>query len=131
MKILVDTHFLLWILFDSEKIKKQEREEFLNLENDIFISVVSLWEISLKVSIGKLQLYNVVPEEIHDLLKKNGFSILNLEHTIASSFHNLPREHKDPFDRLLIWQAINNNMYFLSRDKDVLKYKKHGLMLFK
>ena len=95
------------------------------------MSIITFWEISLKYNLGKLDLKNVTPEELPDLAKQTGFEIFNLNEYNASSFHKLPKDsHKDPFDRLLIWQSIQNNMTVISRDKNFDEKKHFGLKIF-
>ncbi|VAX37763.1 FIG00768848: hypothetical protein [hydrothermal vent metagenome] len=131
MRILLDTHILLWSLFESKKIKKYEREALIDPQNEILVSSISLWEISLKFSIGKLELHNILPEDILAIVQKTGFSIINMEAQEACSYHQLPKfAHKDPFDRMLIWQAICQNFYFMTHDKACEEYKKKGLKIF-
>ena len=103
MKILLDTHHLLWSLFESHKIYKKEREIILNPSSIIFVSLISLWEINLKYSLGKLEMIDCFPEEIPYYIDKSGFKILPLKIEEVSSFYKLPKLHKDPFDRLIIW----------------------------
>lgn len=131
MKYLLDTHVFLWSLFDTSKLTKSIKEILLNEQNDIYVSTISFWEISLKFSIGKLNLQNIQPEELPDYSIKSGFEILNIDEFIASSFHQLPRlSHSDPFDRMLIWQSITSNMTILSKDEKFKDYISHGLKLF-
>lgn len=129
MDILLDTHFVLWVLLDSPKIKPWQKKHIQNPKNGVFASTVSLWEISLKYSLGKLHLKGITPEQMPELLQTSGYEILDLTKETASSFHKLSREHGDPFDRLLIWQAIENRLQFLSSDPAVPQYTKHGLRL--
>jgi len=131
MKLLLDTHSFLWTLLDQKKLSLKARELITNPENSVWVSVISFWEISLKFSIGKLKLKATSPEQFPALAKKMGFSILELSDLVSSSFHQLPRlKHKDPFDRMLIWQAIQENSGFVSKDKEIKKYERLGLKLF-
>jgi len=120
MKILLDTHYLLWALIDSKKLKKREKQIILDEKNDIFISTISFWEISLKYSIGKLIFENIKIDDIIPAIKKSGYNILPFNEYEAISFYKLGQlKNKDPFDRMLIWQAIKNNLYFLTSDKKI------------
>lgn len=128
MQILIDTNILLWILFDDDKLKKEERKIIANTDNEIIISSISLFEISLKYSIKKLKLNNITPDQIPELLLSNGYEIENISFETFASFYKLPNEiHKDPFDRILIWEAINKKLLLLSRDSKFKSYKKYGL----
>jgi PIN domain nuclease of toxin-antitoxin system len=128
MSFLLDTHTLLWSLFDPAKLGKKGTEIINNPELTVVVSVVSFWELSLKYATGKLELGNVTPDDFPGLVRQSGFDILPLAESDAATFHHLPRlEHKDPFDRLLIWQAISRKLTFISQDKACAAYKKHGL----
>ena len=131
MKYILDTHTFLWALFDTSKLPRPVIDIILNETNDIYVSTITFWEISLKYSIGKLSLNNILPDDLPAYSKKSGFEIINFDDKIASSFYKLPRvEHFDPFDRMLIWQAINNDMIIITRDKKFKEYIQHGLRLF-
>lgn len=131
MRYLLDTHTLLWSLFSPDKLSRTSYELILDTAHEIYVSIVTFWEISLKFNLGKLALSNVVPEELPDLAKKSGFEIFNLNEYDVSSFHKLPRfGHKDPFDRLLIWQAMRNDLIIISRDRDFSDYTDSGLKIF-
>lgn len=94
----------------------------------MYMSAVSLWEISLKYSLGKIEFpQDIRPEDIVGKLQTAGGTILSLQPEVAASLHQLPREHKDPFDRMLVWQAIQSNYTLISKDKEMGKYKKYGL----
>ena len=102
----------------------------LNAGNLIIVSSLSLWEISIKYASGKLQLGNIKPEDFIKIIKDIGFTYTNLSVEEASTFYLLPGEHhKDPFDRILIWQAMKNNYVFISDDKGVKKYIINGLQV--
>jgi len=130
MKIIIDTHYLLWVLFDTTKLNETEKKILTDSENEIYISAVSIWEISLKFSIGKLELNNFSPSELVEIIEKTGFKLLDLTGQDASNFHLLPRVgNSDPFDRMLIWQAISGKYFFLSRDKNTKYFKNLGLKI--
>ena len=131
MKYLLDTHIFLWSLLSPEKLSKKTYDLIENAENEIYLSIVTLWKISLKFNLGKLDLNNVLPEELPSLAKKSGFEIFNLNEYDVSSFYKLPKlAHKDPFDRLLIWQAVQNNMTIISKDSSFAEYSNLGLIIF-
>ena len=128
MSFLLDTHTLLWSLFDPERLGEKAAVSIRNPDMVVSVSVVSFWEISLKYSIGKLDLGNVTPDNFPALVRQSGFDILPLADTDAATFHNLPRkEHKDPFDRLIIWQAITHKLTLISQDNAFSAYRKNGL----
>lgn len=130
MNILLDTHFILWILTDETKLSKKEKEIIENPKNSIICSSISFFEISLKYSIGKLILERFTPEDIPDLMLKNGYEIVDISYKTFSTYYKLPNDyHKDPFDRLLIWEAIQNNYKLLTRDANIKEFKSLGLKL--
>ena len=128
MNCLLDTHAVLWSLFEPNRLGAAALPLLKDPQQTVYVSVISFWEISLKYSIGKLDLQGVVPDAFPDLIHQTGFELLPLAAEDAAIFHNLPRlEHKDPFDRLLIWQAISHKLTFVSQDKACVAYRKHGL----
>jgi len=125
---LVDTHVFLWVLLSPQKISKRVKELLLDPDVTKLISAVTFWEISIKFSLGKIDLKGVLPEKLPALAKDTGFEFLNLDCETAANFHNLPKlDQKDPFDRMLAWQAIRNECILLTADKDFAQYKEHGL----
>lgn len=130
MNYLADTHIFLWVLFSPQKISPKLKKIFLNGEEAKYISSITFWEISLKFGLGKLELKGILPEELPSLAKDTGFNILNPTAQILSSSYKLPKiENKDPFDRLLAWQAIQQNFCLLTADKGFRDYKDHGLKI--
>ena len=130
MKYLMDTHALLWAIFEPEKMSKSARELIEDPQNEVFASIISFWEISLKFSIGKLELINTTPETLPKIAEEMGVEILPIEANEAASFHKLPRKsHRDPFDRMVAWQAISRKMTLISRDREFKQYKQFGLRL--
>jgi PIN domain nuclease of toxin-antitoxin system len=128
MNCLLDTHALLWTLFDPSRLGKKAADSISNPEVTISVSVASFWEISLKYATGKLALTGVTPDVLPVIVRQSGFDILPIDETDASTFHNLPRmEHKDPFDRLIIWQAISRKLTLISSDRAFVGYQKLGL----
>lgn len=128
MSYLLDTHILLWSFFEPEKLSSAIVAVLGNRENEIAVSQVSLWEISLKFSLGKLRLGTLKPDELQGPLFDNGYRILPLLDVDLFDLYKLPAAgHRDPFDRLLIWQCIKNRYTLLSRDRHCELYRKHGL----
>ena len=129
MRYLLDTHALLWMVFEPEKLGPRAAACLNNPDTDVLVSVVSLWEISLKYATGKLHLTGVIPDDFPALVRQSGLDILAIADTDAATFHHLPRmeQHKDPFDRLIIWQAISRKMALISGDCSFGAYRKLGL----
>jgi PIN domain nuclease of toxin-antitoxin system len=132
MKVLVDTNILLWILFDESKLKSNELKIINNSENEIILSGISFLEISLKYSLNKLELNNIKPDEIPDIMLANGYEIEDIDFMNFASLYKLASStHKDPFDRLIIWEAIRKDYYLMSRDSEFKEYLEHGLKLIR
>jgi PIN domain nuclease of toxin-antitoxin system len=128
MKYIIDTHAFLFTVFNPQKLSKKTEKIILNIENSIYISSITFWEISLKYNLGKLSLQNVYPDELPEIAGKIGLIYLPLNCEEASSFYKLLKAaHKDPFDRMLIWQTIKNNMILISKDSSFKEYFDIGL----
>jgi PIN domain nuclease of toxin-antitoxin system len=119
MKLLLDTHALLWWLADDKLLGRQARELVEDPGNDILISVVSLWEIAVKTRIGKLQ---ADIKEITDAVQQEGFALLDIGIAHLRTLGALPMHHRDPFDHLLIAQAIAEDATFMSEDRNAARY---------
>jgi PIN domain nuclease of toxin-antitoxin system len=125
---LLDAHSFLWSAFDPEKLSRPVRAELANCSNPVYVSSVTLWEISLKAGIGKLTLTHCLPDELPEIADRMGYLSLPLEPHEAASFHRLPRyTHKDPFDRMMIWQAIQRKLNLISKDSAFDEYHLMGL----
>lgn len=131
MKLLLDTCALLWALNEPKKLSAKARKTLIEPANSIHVSTVSFWEISLKASIGKLELDGVVPQDFPDMVQQEGWEILALDAATAAAFHALPKVdgHKDPFDRMLIHLAIRQGYHFVSKDALAGAYADLGLKL--
>ena len=116
MKLLLDTHTFLWFIMGNSSLGSKARTAIEDLANEKYVSVASVWEIAIKVSIGKLSLSAPFSALIPDQLIANGFELLNLEVAHAAALINLPFHHRDPFDRLLIAQAMVEQIQIVSID---------------
>lgn len=122
MRILVDTHIFLWLSDSSHLLSSSAKEILSDPNNSRVLSVVSVWEMQIKVAIGKLPLRLPLADLVREQRQKNGFEILpvTLEHVLA--LETLPTHHKDPFDRLLIAQSQSENLPLLSADAVFERY---------
>ena len=128
MNYLLDTHYLLWSITDSKRISKKIRDLISDPGQTVAVSTISLWEISLKSAIGKMEISGFKLEDVPEICKKIGFEMIELSAADSCSYHHLKASyHKDPFDRMLIWQAIRNNYILVSTDKVINKYRSEGL----
>lgn len=121
MKLLIDTHTFLWFINDSSQLSA-DAKNLLESDVDLLLSVVSLWEIAIKVSIGKLTLPDTYDKFIPQQLKLNDIKILPIDMTHLIVVTTLPFHHRDPFDRLLIAQAMVEKVAIVSIDKIFDRY---------
>lgn len=132
MNYLLDTHYLIWTIADTRKISGKVKGVIVNPHNVIYVSTITFWEISLKASLGKLNIKGFSPSDIPDLCDQMGFQIESLSAHDSSTYHLLKaNHHKDPFDKMLIWQAISNDYTLISVDRNVNQYESIGLKLLK
>ena len=116
MKVLLDTHAFLWLITDEDRLSENARETFLNTENSLFFSAASLWEICIKKGLGKISLKGGWFQTIQKEMEINTIQWLPIEMTHCAEVTELPYHHRDPFDRMLIAQAIVEKMKLLSLD---------------
>jgi PIN domain nuclease of toxin-antitoxin system len=128
MNCLLDTHTFLWAAMSPQQLSQDAQAIILDVANDIYVSVVTFWEVSLKFALGKIDLRGITPEDLPAAATQMGFVLLTLAPQDASTFPQLPRfQHKDPFDRMLAWQAIRQNLTMVSKDSALQQYQTHGL----
>jgi PIN domain nuclease of toxin-antitoxin system len=122
MNILLDTCTFLWLISDSPELSANARSLFADPGNEVFLSVASAWEIIVKHNLGKLPL----PEPPHDFIKNNRIrhriETLPLEEAAVLQLSRLPEYHKDPFDRILICQAVAGGLTILTPDTHITQY---------
>ena len=119
MRLLLDTHALLWWLSDDARLGSQARGLIADPGHDVLVSVVSLWEITLKARIGKL---NADIREIFEAIDRQGFVSIEIRRVHLVTLAGLPVHHRDPFDHLLIAQAIVEGATLVSDDRRVSLY---------
>ncbi|CAN5583474.1 type II toxin-antitoxin system VapC family toxin [soil metagenome] len=128
MNYLLDTHTLIWAVTEPQKLSDTAKTILEDTDNEIIVSAISFWEIALKHSIQKLTLVGLTPEDFPKVVIETGFRLVDLDATTAASYHQLSATyHRDPFDRMLIWQALQNNYSLISKDENVMKYASEGL----
>lgn len=121
MNYLLDTHVLLWIAENSHLLTEKVKSVILDKSTDKFISIVSAWEVAIKLGTKKLRLDGGLPEFFR-MIDDNGFFTLPLEREYLQLIPKLPVHHRDPFDRLLISTAITENMTLVTIDENIHKY---------
>jgi PIN domain nuclease of toxin-antitoxin system len=122
VNLLLDTHAFLWFISGDAALSVKGRTLIENEENDKFVSIVSLWEIAIKTSIGKLPLAKPFDQLIPEQLELNGFDVLGLKIGHATKLAKLPFHHRDPFDRMLVAQCLAENLPLLSNDSTLDAY---------
>ena len=121
MKLLLDTHVILWAAGQPEKLSPDTRELLLDHHNSLFFSVASIWEIVIKNNLGRRD-FRADPYRLRKLLVNHGYEEIPVTGDHVLRLETLPPIHKDPFDRILIAQARTEGMILLTRDRLVLKY---------
>ncbi len=122
MRLLLDTCTFLWVISDDPKLSGRARNLFENEENEVFLSSVSFWEINVKYQLGKLPLPESPKRYIPMQRSNHGIETLPLGEAAISHLLTLPSIHKDPFDRMLVCQAIEGNMSLLTSDPLIQDY---------
>jgi PIN domain nuclease of toxin-antitoxin system len=131
MNCLLDTCALIWALSDTKKLSRVAADAIENDRNVIHVSAVSFFEISIKCSIGKLSFDNFNISELPAILYDSGVTLIPMDPFESIDLHNLPlkENHRDPFDRMLICQAIARNLTLISSDRSIAVYCENGLSL--
>lgn len=128
MTYLLDTHVLIWALINPEKLSETAIRLLQSPSQQIVVSTLSFWEISIKSGLGKIHLNGVRPEDFPEVCRQSGFQVLPLDADECASYHFLkPTYHKDPFDRMLIWLAISRHYPIISNDDAIKQYQSEGL----
>lgn len=122
MKLLFDTHAFLWWESEPEKLSPTALVLCEDKSNQLLLSVVSVWEMQIKIQLGKLKLKKSLKEIIERQLSENDLKILSVELNHALTLKDLDNHHKDPFDRLIISQAKVEKLAIISGDKVISRY---------
>jgi PIN domain nuclease of toxin-antitoxin system len=123
MSYLIDTQILIWTLINPKKLIEQTKQILQN--NEIFVSHICLFEIAIKQKIGKLPELDMAIATLCDLIKQDGFTLLELKTKHIAAYTDIPLlpEHRDPFDRLLLATAFSENMPIISADENFVYYQ--------
>jgi len=122
MAFLLDTHAFLWFVSGDNNLPVSVRDKIKDINQPCFLSIASLWEITIKRQLGKLTL-NITLNELFDYADRNQIEIVQITYEHLFALSNLPGHHADPFDRLIISQAICEKFILITRDKGLKKYK--------
>jgi PIN domain nuclease of toxin-antitoxin system len=118
MRLLLDTHIFCWSFYEPRRLSLEAREA-MNGADEVFVSSASMWEVAIKVRLGKM---NADPHELFEQIEANGFHELPVWSKHAVLVANLPMHHTDPFDRLLIAQAMSEPLHLLTADPQLRQY---------
>jgi PIN domain nuclease of toxin-antitoxin system len=118
VRLLLDTHVFLWWAMGGDRLDGAARSAIADPEDDVYVSAASVWELSIKANLGKI----VMPTSIHEALRRSGFLALPITVEHAEAAGALPRHHADPFDRMLVAQAMLGRMTLVTRDPALRAY---------
>ena len=122
MKLLLDTHIFLWWADDPEKLSQAALSALQDEANEIILSVVSVWEMQIKIQLGKLKLSLPLKDLIKNQQETNQLNLLPVELKHVLALDTLPFHHKDPFDRLLMAQSLEEDLTLVSADSQFTPY---------
>ncbi len=118
MRLLIDTHAFLWALAEPERLGAMAAEALMEPQNELFVSIVTAWEAAILQSLGRIEID--LPMEQSDLALRSSWLGIELRHTAI--VRALPLHHRDPFDRMLIAQAMSESMTIVTRDGAIRRY---------
>ncbi len=121
MRLLFDTHVIIWYFERSPALSVKAKSFIENPNNDLYVSIASIWEMSIKVNLGKLKLAYPI-RDVTDKLRDKGVAFIPIYEERAISAGMLPLHHRDPFDRMLISQANRERMTLVTRDEIFQRY---------
>ena len=121
MMYLLDTHTALWLFEGSEKLSHAAQEAIFSIENEVFISIASAWEIAIKVSLNKLD-FEGGSKEFLNAIEANNINLLGITGNCIAIVEEMPYFHRDPFDRIIIASALSEGMTIITADKNIGKY---------
>ncbi len=127
MKILIDTHALIWHMEGNKRLGKKSISAIEDTGNIVFVSKASLWEMAIKISLGKLEI-SVPFEELEAYLEENDFTLLDFQFKDMKKLISLPFHHGDPFDRMIISQAIADELIIITHDE---AFEHYGVEILK
>ena len=122
MNYLLDTHTLIWFLNGEDNLSDKSKEVIENPENSNFISIASIWELAIKISLGKFK-FKKGFKKFLELIDENGFEVIPISFEHALRLSTLEFIHRDPFDRLIVVQAMTDNLTVITRDENMAKYE--------
>lgn len=121
MRLLLDTHTVLWFFGDFEKLSDRAYASIVDQENEKYVSMASVWEIAIKISLNKLSFEGGTANFL-TAVEESGFTLLPIEAEFVKLIESLPFHHRDPFDRMLIASAVSEGMSLVTSDENIRKY---------
>jgi PIN domain nuclease of toxin-antitoxin system len=122
MKLLLDTCTFLWVILDDARLSKRARDLFRTSDNEVYLSAASAWEIAVKHALGRLPLPASPERFVRDMREAHGIASLPIDEEAALHVSRLPVPHRDPFDRILVSQAIVHGLAILTPDPLITQY---------
>lgn len=122
MKFIADTHAFLWFISDSPQLSKQAKSVFESSDNERLLSLASIWEMAIKESLGKLSFSHPIEQFLPEQIKLNYFQVFDISMEHALRIARLPLYHRDPFDRMIVAQALAAELPIVSSDKALDAY---------
>ncbi len=122
MKIILDTHIFLWFITNNKRLADKYYDAISNQDNEIYLSVVSVWEATIKYQLGKLPLPEFPEIYLPQQRERHLISSLSITETTITQLAKLPPLHNDPFDRLLLCQSLEHDLIIITEDKAILSY---------
>ena len=127
MRVLIDTHVFIWWTSDIKKLSSRVNDLLLDSNTEVVLSMVSIWEMQIKASLGKLQFKTNLQELVDDEINSNRIELLSLSLSHIYALSSLPQYHRDPFDRILVAQSMDMNLQIISIDE---KFDAYGVNRF-
>lgn len=116
MKLLMDTHAFIWLNEDAPQLSSKVKALYCSREHEVYLSIASVWEMQIKVQLGKLELGMPIEALVSQNMQENGIYLLPIDLSHIAQLEHLPSHHKDPFDRMIIAQAMVENLTIVSMD---------------
>jgi PIN domain nuclease of toxin-antitoxin system len=131
LTLLLDTCAFLWLVHAPQRLSRPARRVLQDATVEVYVSAVSFWEMSLKQALGKFSMESESIEGLVEAAAAHHCELLPLTPKVASTFYHLPLlgRHRDPFDRMLVWQAIQHDLTLVSRDRAMEPYQTEGLKI--
>lgn len=130
MKLLLDTHIFLWFINNDQRLPTQWRTVIRICDNEVYLSVISIWEVILKYQLGKINFPESPELYLPKQRKRHFINHLDLSEKSVTQLIKLPLLHRDPFDRMLMAQAISHSLIFMTVDSAIQAYSVEGLSIF-